>query len=517
MLRRLYLSLLLLCLSGFALSGFAQNVDSFAKKLTVKTFDNGLTVLIYERHEAPVFSYSRIVDAGDSQDPLGGSGLAHMFEHMAFKGTEDIGTRDYAAEKVALDKMEQAHEAYDRERRRQVDKDPQKLADLEKAFEDAEKEAQKYVISNQFVEILEREGAVGVNAGTSMDETQYEFSMPSNRLELWAYMEADRMAHPVFREFYKERDVVLEERRMRVDSNPIGRLVEQFQAAAYVAHPYHRSGIGWPSEVTSLTATQAKAFYKKYYTPSNTVIALVGDLDPATVMPILEKYFGAIPSAPRPEELDIVEPKQFDTRSIVIRENTQPIYLEGYHRPSYLDPDDSVYDVIEDLLSDGRTSRLYRSLVRDKRIAATSAGFSGFPGNKYPNLFALYGVPIPGRSPQQVADGIHTEIDRLKNEDISDDELQMIKTRYRARLIRALGSNEGLASTLATIQLRYGDWKQLFGELDRIDKVTKADVRRVANKVFVASNRTTGEIVTATAASSGANQADADSNKQEQK
>jgi len=301
---------------------------------------------------------------------------------------------------------------------------------------------------------------------------------------------------------------------MRVDSSPIGRLVEQFQAAAYVAHPYHRSGIGWPSEVSSLTSTEAEQFYRKYYTPSNMVLALVGDIDPAQAMPILEKYFGALPAGPKPEELRIVEPKQFDTRSVIVHENTQPIYLEGYHRPSYLDPDDAVYDVIEDLLSNGRTSRLYRSLVRDKRVAAFAAGFSGFPGSKYPSLFAFYGIPMPGHSPKEIADGIHVEIDRLKSQDISDDELQMVKTRFRAQLIQSLGSNEGLATTLATIQLRYGDWKELFGELDRINKVTKADVRRVANKVFLASNRTTAEIDT-TAAPTGNTAENGSSNQQE--
>ena len=495
MLRRACLVAAILLLS---LPAFTQNIDDFAKKLTVKTFANGLTVLIYERHEAPVFSYTRMVDVGDTQDPMGASGLAHMFEHMAFKGTEDIGTTNYATEKLALDREEKAYEAYDAERRKRVGADPAKVKELYKAFEAAAEDAHKYVIPNQFTEILEREGAVGVNAYTSMDETAYLFSMPSNRLELWAYMEADRMAHPVFREFYKERDVVLEERRMRVDSNPNGRMVEQFQAAAYVAHPYHRSGIGWPSEVTSLTATQAKTFYKKYYTPSNTVIALVGDIYPKEAMPLLEKYFGALPTEPKPSDLDIAEPPQFDTRSVVIHDKAQPIYIEGYHRPDYRDPDDAVYDVIEDLISNGRTSRLYRSLVRDQHIAAYAAGFTGFPGHKYPNLFALYGVPMPGHKPDEIADGIHKEIERLKNEDVTDDELQMIKTRFRAQLIESLGSNEGLAQSLAQLQLRYGDWKQLFGEIDRTQKVTKADIRRVANKVFVASNRTTAEILTIT-------------------
>ena len=472
----------------------AQDVASFEKRTTVKVLKNGLTVILCERPEAPVFSFYTLVDAGAVQDPLGASGLAHMFEHMAFKGTDRIGTTDYAKEKVALAKVEQAYTAWDHEDRKEVGRDPKKLAELKAAFDKAVEDANQYVIKNRFGEIIEREGGVGLNANTGMDSTNYFYSLPANRLELWAYLESARFRHPVFREFYKERDVVHEERRLRTDSNPIGRMVEQFLATAYVAHPYGRSGVGWPSELDRLNATDAEKFYRTYYVPSNTVIALAGDLKPDQVFPVVEKYFGTLPAAPKPEPLSIVEPPQFAERTVVIKDQSQPLYVEGYHRPSYRDPDDPVYDVISDLLSEGRTSRLYRALVRDKKIAAAAFGFSGFPGQKYPGLFAFLAVPTPGHTPQEMATAIHEEIDRLKNQDVSDDELQMIKTRQKANLIRGLGSNEGLAGQLAFYQTRYGDWRELFRNVDRIDKVTKEDVRRVANKTFVESNRTVGEI-----------------------
>ena len=227
-------------------------------------------------------------------------------------------------------------------------------------------------------------GAVGINASTGEDSTQYFWSMPSNRLELWAYLESQRIGHPVEREFYKERDVVQEERRMRIDSSPIGRMVEQFLATAYVAHPYGRPGVGWESEISQVTATEAEAFHKKYYVPSNIVIAVVGDVKASTAMPILERYFAPIPAGPKPEPMTTIEPPQFAEKSVVIREATQPFYIEGYHRPDYRDPDDAVYDAITDIFSNGRTARLYRSLVRDQQIAAEAEGFSGFPGDKYP-------------------------------------------------------------------------------------------------------------------------------------
>ncbi|HEY6376667.1 MAG TPA: pitrilysin family protein, partial [Edaphobacter sp.] len=269
----------------------AQDLASFEKRTTVKVLPNGLTLIVSERPEAPVFSFYTLVDAGSADDPQGDSGLAHMFEHMAFKGTSEIGTSNFPAEKVALAKVELTNAAYDAELRKLVGQDPAKLAQLKKAFEDAQAAAQKFVIPNQFSEIAEQQGAVGINASTGEDSTQYFWSMPSNRLELWAYLESQRIAQPVQREFYKERDVVQEERRMRTDSSPIGRLVEQFLATAYVAHPYGRSGVGWESEISQVTATEAEAFHKKYYVPSNIVIAVVGDVKASEAMPILERYF----------------------------------------------------------------------------------------------------------------------------------------------------------------------------------------------------------------------------------
>ena len=230
----------------------AQDLKSFEKRITTKVLPNGLTLIVCERPEAPVFSYSTFIDAGDVNDPSGESGLAHMFEHLAFKGTSQIGTTDYAAEKVALAKVEAANNAYEAEYLKPVGRDEKKLAELHKAFVDAQAEAQKYVIPNQFTEVAEANGAHGLNAGTGLDETQYFWSMPENRLELWAWLESGRLSDTVPREFYKERDVVMEERRMRTDSNPIGRLVEQFLATAYVAHNYGRSGVGWPSEVSQI-------------------------------------------------------------------------------------------------------------------------------------------------------------------------------------------------------------------------------------------------------------------------
>ena len=485
----------------------AQDLASFEKRVTVKTLPNGLTVLILQRPEAPVFSFFTMVDTGSAQDPLSKTGLAHMMEHMAFKGTPDIGTTNYAEENVALAKVEETYAAYEAERIKRVGKDPQKLAQLQKEWQEATKAADKFVVKNQFGEIVESHGGVGMNAFTNYDETAYHYSMPSNMIELWAAIESDRFSHPVMREFYKERNVVMEERRMSTDSEPIGRMIEQFLGTAFAANPYHRPTIGYASDLQAFSATDAENFFHRYYLPANMVIALVGDLDPATVMPIVERYFSQLPASPKPAEVTSVEPPQNSVREVKMQDMAQPFYVEGYHRPSYLDPDDAVYDAITDIMSNGRTSRMYRSMVRDQKIAAAAAGFSGFPGTKYAHLFAFYGVPLPGHTNAEMQKGIAEQIAKLKTEDVTDEELAMFKTRTKADLIRGLASNSGLAQQLAIYQTRYGDWRELFKYLDKVDKVNKADIRRVANKVFVEGNRTNGSIetVSAPAAAKGAN------------
>jgi predicted Zn-dependent peptidase len=482
-----------LILSSFALS---QDLASFEKRITVEKIANGLTVIVCERPEAPVFAFFTHVDAGSVQDPMGKTGLAHMFEHMAFKGTDTIGTRDAAGEKVALEKVEEAYAAYLAERDKPVNRDLEKLKQFEHAWQDAIAAADKFSApySNEFGKIVEGEGGEGMNAFTNLDETGYHYSFPVNRLELWAYLESERFIHPVMRQFYKERNVVIEERRMRTDSNPIGRLLEQFTEEAFAAHPYHRPTIGWVSDLNTFSATDAQKFFDKYYVPSNMVVTVVGDVKAAEAMPVIEKYFSRIPARPKPDEFTTDEPSQNAERRVVLHEQAQPLYVEGYHRPDVRSPDDQIYDAIADLMSNGRTSRLYRALVRDKQIASDSAGFTGLPGNKYPHLFAFYAFPIPGHKTQEVADAIHAEIERLKKEDITDDELKMIKTRAKATLIRSLGTNEGLAFALGLNEARYGDWRELFRGVERIEKVTKADIRRVANQTFVPGNRTVGVI-----------------------
>jgi len=479
----------------FATGCLGQNLASFEKRVTLKVLENGLTLIVCERHEAPVFSFFTYVDVGADREYPGITGLAHMFEHMAFKGTDKIGTRDWPAEKAALAKVEEAYAAYDVERRREFGRNENKVGQLKKAWEDAMVAAQAYVVPHAFDSIVEENGGEGMNAFTTSEQTAYFYSFPSNRLELWAYLESERFLHPVMREFYKERDVVFEERRMRTDSNPNGRLFEQFLGTAFIAHPYGRPTVGWPSDLQTFSATDAQKFFDQYYVAPNIVVAAVGDLKTSEVLPIIEKYFGRLPKRPQPEPLATAEPPQQSEREVVIRDPAQPLYVEGYHKPSARDKKtEPVFDALQDLMSNGRTSRLYRSLVRDKKIAAFAGGFNDFPGNKYPGLFVFFAVPTPGHTPQELRDAVRNEVEKLKAEDISDEELKMVKTRTKADLLRTLASNEGLANQFATGQALTGDWREFFREVERIDKVTKAEIRQVAGEYFVASNRVLGMI-----------------------
>ena len=486
-----------LLLSGGLLCGLctakpaqAQDIASFEKRTTVKVLANGLTLVIVERPEAPVFSYFTHVDVGGAQEGVGQTGMAHMFEHMAFKGTDRIGTNAFAQEKQAVDKVEKAYLAYDAERRKPYGRDAGKLAQLEKDWRAAMEAAEKFVVQNEFGEVVDRAGGVGLNAFTNSDETGYLYSMPSNRVELWAYLESERMKRPVMRQFYQERDVVNEERRMRTDSNPIGRLIEQALAAAYTAHPYGRPVVGWPSDLQTWSASDALKFWETYYVPANMVGGLVGDVKAVEVLPTLESYVGRLPKGPKPAPLGSDEPPQFVERTVVMRAKSQPLYAEAYHRPDYRHADNAVYNAIADLMSSGPTSRLYRALVRDQRLAASAQGAATFPGSKYPSMFLFYAVPTPGHAAPELRAAIHREIERLKNEPVTDDELRMVKTRAKVNLLRSLENNQGMAIAFAKAQQRYGDWRQVFRNVEEIEKVSKEDIRRVASQVFVDSNRT---------------------------
>jgi predicted Zn-dependent peptidase len=481
---------LLLALAAAALPVAGQDLAAFEERLTEHRLANGLTFLIYERPGAPVVAFYTYVDVGSAQEVPGITGLAHMFEHMAFKGTSQIGTSDFEAEMEAMKSVDEAYHAYQRERLAPRGPDPEKLAELAAALEAAKEEARSHVVANEFGEIIERAGGVGLNASTGADATDYYYSLPANKVELWAYLESERFLDPVLREFYTERDVVMEERRLRIESQPVGRLLEQFVSTAFIAHPYHSLGIGYMSDLQSFTREDALEFYDTYYSPANMIISIVGAVTAEEIIPELETYFGRLPAGDPTPPLRTVEPEQIGERVVRIPDPAQPVYAEGYHRPAVAHPDNAAYDALADILSTGRTSRLYRSLVRDRKIAAQAGAFNGLPGDKYPTLMIFYAFPTPGHSNEEVQAAIREEIERVIEEPVSDEELQKTKTRVKANLIRGLASNNGIARQLAFYQALFGDWRELFRSVERIEALTREDLQRVAGETFKPTNRT---------------------------
>jgi predicted Zn-dependent peptidase len=487
-------------LAVVALSGTpvqAQDLAEFESRMTEFTLDNGLKFLVLQRHEAPVVSFHTYADVGAVDEVKGITGLAHLFEHMAFKGTKTVGTKDYQAEAKTMARMDELFAAIKKGKRKGDQADQEKLKQLQEQFEQARQEAQEYIAHDEYEEALTREGAAGFNAYTGWDDTQYIVSLPSNKVELWMSLESDRFANPVLREFYKERDVVMEERRM-MENMPQSRLVEEFFAIAYKAHPYGEPIVGHMSDLETLTRGEAEAFFRQYYGPSNLTIAIVGDVDPQQVERLAEKYFAGIPSGPKPEPVETTEPPQRGERRVTVEDPSQPFVVIGYHKPGINHSDNAVFDAITDIVGMGRTSRLHKSLVKEKKIAIAASGLHGLPGNKYPGLFLFYAVPAKGHTNKECEEAINGEIERLKTELVSPEELKKAKTRSRAGLIRQLASNSGLAEQLTFYEVVTGDWRNLFKQLDKINQVTAEDIQRLAKEYFATKNRTVGVIVTTT-------------------
>jgi len=482
----------ILALWPYLLSG--QSLKEFEKKVTEFTLPNGMHFIVCERHAAPVVSFHTYVNAGSVDDPSGKTGLAHMFEHMAFKGTASIGSLNWPAEKQAMQAIEQVYDRYDAERDKGHLANPDVLKKLRGELAAAIEKANTFVDENLYPNLIEENGGVGMNASTGEDSTNYFYSLPSNRIELWFLLESSRFVRPVFREFYKERDVVREERRMRTESEPQGKLLEVLLATAFEAHPYKNPAVGWPTDIENLRVKDADAFFQKYYGPANITMAIVGDVNPAEARRLAERYFGPIVKRPLPPPVVTVElPQEGEKRAEIVFQS-EPVEFIAYKRPDQYDKDDPVLDVLSSVLSSGRTGLLFRELVRDRKIALEAGVASELPGGKYPNVFLFYLAPNLGKTLEENEKALSSILDGLTKTKVDDATLARVKTKTRAGLIRALDSNSGLAQALASYYADYGDWRKLFTQVDEVDKVTAEDVQRVSKMLFNPVQRTTAWI-----------------------
>jgi predicted Zn-dependent peptidase len=472
-------------------------------EVTEVTLGNGMRWLLFPRHDSPTVSAGWVAHVGSVNEREGMTGISHLFEHMMFKGTRTIGTRDIEAdlaiiaeqEKVRAAMREELKQMQERLRRGEIDdllkpeNQTARYRQLETQFDELVARQRDVIIKDQMDQIYTRNGGQELNAFTNEDMTVYFVRIPSNRLELWAWLESDRLTNPVFREFYSERDVVFEERRMRTESTPLGKFDEEFNALFWTAHPYRWPVVGWASDIPAITKEQADEYFSTYYAPNNLTGVLVGDFDPAPARALLERYFGRIPRGEKdPPEVVTVEPKQLGEKRYNAEAETPPTVRVWWHGAPFVHRDRTPLDLLSDLLT-GRTGRLYKGLVLGRQIANEVEASVDL--KKYAGAFEIEGVVKEGKDPAEVEAAIHEEIARVQNEPVPAEELQKIKNQGKASAYRRLSSPFSIA-----IQLLYydglGDWKYINSYADEVDAVTAADIQRVARAYLTRENRTVG-------------------------
>ena len=482
----------LLFLCGIAGPCEAYNLTEKVKEFTL---ENGLKVLIVERHTGPTVSLYISHPTGAIDDEDGHTGTAHFLEHLRFKGTETIGTLNFNEEKQILKKIHETGNALDREEMKGGSADRQRVQAFRRRLNTLQREAGKWNIPGEIDRLYTENGGGDLNAFTGQDITTYHVSLPSNRIELWARIEADRLANPVFREFYSERNVIQEERRQRVASDPRGKLMEQFLSTAFMAHPYRRPVLGWAADMRFLDIDYIQRFFRTHYTPNNTIITIVGDVSPEGVMKTIRRYFGPLLPQKLPVRRVTEEPAQTGEKRMELVFDASPRLTIGYHKPTLPSFDDSVFDVIDTILSGGRTSRFFKVLVKEKGIAADVTTANGYPGARYPNLFVIFAEPISLHTSEELEEAIYGELDRLKREPVEVKELEKAKNQLKADLLRNLSTNSGLAGMLSYYETVAGDWRYITTFLDFLEKVTPEDVMATAKKYLTRRNRTVAKLV----------------------
>ncbi len=470
--------------------GGAQDLSD---RVTKVTLDNGMRVIFVEQGAAPTIAFNLMFDIGGADEPNGLGGIAHMVEHMAFKGTDTIGSFDYEVEKNVLAQIEVEWLALEWLRKNGT---PEEIATQEERFMNARAASQDLAEPAALDDLLGINGGVGVNASTAYDRTSYVVELPANRLELYARIYGDVLRNPVFRQFYEERDVVREERRSRTEDDPDGFLLEAFVTEAFEKHPYGRSLIGTNEEIDGYSESAAKAFFERYYQPNRAVLALVGDVDVERDLPIIEKYFGDILSTLDLRPRIAKEPPQAEERRITVEYDAEPQIMIGYHKPTYPERDAYVLDLLSAVLSRGRTSRLYERMVLQDQIAIGASTTSSYPGTRFPNLFVFFGTPQQPATVENLEQTFYEELAILQTELVTPEELEKVKNQVRANTVRGLASASGLASRLAFYELFYGGWENLISDLDIYDSITAEEIQTAANTYFSAENRTIGILVT---------------------
>jgi len=468
-----------------------------------ETLPNGMKLLMVERHDSPTVSAGWVARVGSVNEPPGITGISHLFEHMMFKGTKTIGTTDYEKGAAIMAKQDAVRAEMEKEysllreklRRGEISGtiyDPEnrteRLKELQAELEKLYAEEKALIVKDELDQIYTREGASGLNAGTSEDWTVYFITVPSNKLELWFWLESDRLANPVFREFYSERDVVREERRLRTESTPTGKFEEAFNALFWQSSPYGHPVVGWPSDVESITRAQAEKYFATYYAPNNLTAAFVGDFDPQQVLALANRYFGRIPrgETPPPEVITTEMPPTAERRMTAYADTNPEVDIR-FHAVPFNHKDMFALQLIADLLSQ-RTGRLYKALVEKEQVAVGEP-YAYFRPLKYEGYFEVGAEVKEGRRPEEVEALLLAELERLGKEPVGERELQKVKNQELANSFRRLQSNFFLLLQLLIYDAN-GDWRYINESSAKLQAVTAADIQRVAAKYFTPANRT---------------------------
>ena len=462
---------------------------------------NGMKLLMVPRKGDPNIAAGWIARVGSVNERPGITGVSHVFEHMMFKGTKVIGTSNIEEDLKLMDQIDAAMAEIETERQDQLRRlrlgeissltDPAnrtpRHTELLRQLDELQKRQKALLVPNEFDKIYTGAGASGMNAGTAQDFTVYFINVPANKLELWFWMESDRLMNPVFREFYAEKEVVREERRLRIESTPTGKFEEQYDAMFWTSSPYGWPVVGWPSDLEGLTREEAVAYFAVNYAPNNLTACLVGDFEPARAKELADLYFGRLGRNPAGSpEVRTREVEQMAEKRMTAYAETNPEVEIRYHTVADGHADDYALTVLGSLLS-GRTGRLYKSLVLDQKTAnSAAAGHNTF---KYAGYFVLEGVAKPGNTPEQVEQALYKEIEKLQKEKVGERELQKVKNQFAADNFRRLQSNFFLMLQLLLADNSRG-WQSFNEDPRKIEAVTADDVMRVANKYFAPENRT---------------------------
>lgn len=478
-----------------AVTAAAQNPSPGERLPVVKhVLPNGMTFLFLRKPGAPIVSFVTQFRAGGVDEWTGISGTAHLFEHMLFKGTPTLGTRNYAAEQAMFPRIDAVADSLTAEFRKGDGADTTVLRRFKDRLRILEDSARQYVVSNELDRVLTTNGAQNLNASTFNDGTNYYFALPANRAELWFVLESDRIRSPVLREFYSERDVVMEERRLRTENQPTGILREEFLQAAFRAHPYGRPVVGIASEIQTVSRNATIEYFHRFYGPNNSVVAIVGDIDVDQMTRWADQYFAGIPAGEPHRPVVTQEPAQRGERRIEVEYDANPTVMIGYHVPNARHADAPALAMLSSMLTGGRTARLTNRLVVQGRMAANIFA-SQQPGARYPRLFVFQATPIAPHTTAELEAAIYDELERIQRDPPTDFEMQRVRNQIENSSVARVADGFGLAIQMAGSEALWGDWAQTFRDQSDLLRVTPADIQRVARTYFSRSNRTVATLV----------------------